>query len=139
MVATVIVLAALAIVLIVALAAFLIIRIYPARSEIKFEGVLEAVDCVNFTSDTAELVYSFSTPFNYQIRADASLFYRTFICRLPLSADNFSGDYIPRAGHNIRIICRYNLSGELLSYKFEHLPDPRPVVYIPDPFPDPDF
>lgn len=139
MIATVAVSAVLAIIVIAALAALLIIRVCPFYSIVLFDGIFEGRECLNFIDEDGEMIYSFSTMFSYHLRKDEHLFRTSVICRLPLSAENLSGGYIPQPEHSIRITGQYNLFGYLLSYKFERLPDLEVVEPIPDPFPDPDF
>ncbi|MDP1718927.1 MAG: hypothetical protein Q8L24_00675 [bacterium] len=124
---------------IVGLAVLLVIQTYPIRSKILFEGVLEEVDCWDLIGTKAAVTYWFATPFIYQIRADESLFCSEISCRIPLTAENHSGDYIPRAGHNIRVTGWYNFPNKMLCYKFERLPDREPIELILDPFFSPDF
>lgn len=136
--------AALAILVIAALTACLIIRISPVKSKIFYEGVFEDVYCPNYFAAKAELAYSFATPYKYRFRNEEyeSLFYFEETRRLPIAAENLSGDYIPCIGHNIRIVVSYNFFDELISYRIERLPDWNPDVKVLEPlvFPDyPDF
>ncbi len=141
MIATVGVSAVVAILVIVAPAVFLIIKFYPVRNVIFYRGVLEEIDCVDFISDKAELIYFFATPYKYRFRDEENerVFYFEATRQLPISAENLSGGYVPQTGHNILVTAWYNFFDELVSYKFERLPDWDPATTIIDPFVFPEY
>lgn len=132
MFATVAVSAVAAIILIVALATFMIIRTCPVRSRVLFEGILESVECDDFMEEDPEVIYRFQNYFSYPLRPDVRLFVAITGCRVRLLAKNQSGDYIPRPGDCLRVTARYNFFGTMIFHKFENIEEMRGKFKLAD-------
>ncbi|MDO8467008.1 MAG: hypothetical protein Q7S83_02595 [bacterium] len=95
-------------------------------SRVLFEGVLDFVETEDLFGKNPRTRYFFSTYFAEPLRSDGRLLAATYSCVLPLGIQNDSGAYIPREGHNIKILVRWNIFGEPTSFKIERLPDLNP-------------